>query len=250
MDQSGVLLAVVGASGGVGASTFSAAVALRAASLGARVALVDTDPVGGGLDVTLAVEDSPGARWRTFAQASGRLDPQGIASSLPEVAGVRLLSHDREDLGLVRPSARSILSVTEALVRGHDLVVADVMRQPCVEREVLLDCADEVLVIASGRVRSVAGAITVVADLRTSHRQQPEVIVARGSERSLGGSRIADTVKVPLAGEWVRDQQLANEMENGNLACLMDSKRGGLGYAAEVVAFLALQRNSSRRALA
>jgi len=220
----------------VGASTFAAAIALRAASIGGRVALIDADPVGGGLDVTLACEDAPGARWRTFAQASGHLDSAGVASALPEVAGVRLLSHDREPGGAVRPTRSAIHSVTDALVRGHDLVVADVCRQPLPERDALIERADDVFVIVSGRVRSVAAAMTLLADLRSIHHKPPQLMVARGSERSLGAARIADSIGADLAGEWLRDQVLSDELESGSISVLLDPRRGGLVRAAESVA--------------
>lgn len=55
-------LAVVGASGGVGASTFSCVVARRAQRRGISTALVDLRPWSGGLDFALGAEAEPGLR--------------------------------------------------------------------------------------------------------------------------------------------------------------------------------------------
>ena len=236
MDESGTLLAVVGASGGVGTSTFVVAVALHAAALERSVCVIDCDPLGGGIDVTLGAEDWPGSRWRVFASAVGRLDAAGVADSLPEVAGIRLLSHDREGKDVVRPSGPTVRSVTDALRRGHDLVIADLPRHPIAECDTLLELADEILVVASGRVRSVAGAITVVADIESTYRKKPQLLVARGSERSLGAARIADSVQADLAGEWLRDQKLSDDLERGVLARLLQTHRGGVGHTAQLVA--------------
>jgi septum formation inhibitor-activating ATPase MinD len=59
--RQGTLLVVVGASGGVGASTLAAAIAVRAAAADASVALVDGCPWGGGLDVVLGADRRAGS---------------------------------------------------------------------------------------------------------------------------------------------------------------------------------------------
>ena len=56
------LVAVVGGSGGAGASTLSAALAVTALRLGVRPWLVDADPLGGGIDLALGGEDTVGLR--------------------------------------------------------------------------------------------------------------------------------------------------------------------------------------------
>ena len=68
-DSTIPVLAVVGGSGGVGASTFAAALATAAAP----ATLIDLDPVSGGIDVLLGIEDVPGARWSGLRLEGGRL---------------------------------------------------------------------------------------------------------------------------------------------------------------------------------
>ena len=53
---SGPVICVVGGSGGVGASTLAAALAFVAARQAARSVLVDTDRLGGGLDLLIGAE--------------------------------------------------------------------------------------------------------------------------------------------------------------------------------------------------
>ena len=66
------ILGVIGPSGGVGCSTVVAALGMRAAQAGVRVAVVDGDPLRGGLQVTMAAEHLPGHRWSHLVEvASG-----------------------------------------------------------------------------------------------------------------------------------------------------------------------------------
>ena len=67
----GRLVAVLGGSGGVGASTCAAGLAVVAAQQELRTALVDTDPLGGGLDLLLGAEAQ-----RRLALASARRRPR------------------------------------------------------------------------------------------------------------------------------------------------------------------------------
>lgn len=76
-------IALVGGRGGVGTSVLAATFALVAARRGLRTLLVDGDPLGGGLDLVLGVEQTPGARWPAFTGVRGRLNPTALHDSLP-----------------------------------------------------------------------------------------------------------------------------------------------------------------------
>ena len=68
------VVGVVGGSGGAGASTFAAVVALGASELSSRpVLLIDLDPIGGGLDVLLGLDSTAGARWSAVSKPGGAL---------------------------------------------------------------------------------------------------------------------------------------------------------------------------------
>ena len=56
----GIILGVTGGCGGAGATTAAIWIAQAAAGMGARVLLVDGDPWGGGLELAIAAEESPG----------------------------------------------------------------------------------------------------------------------------------------------------------------------------------------------
>ena len=77
-----LVLGVVGARGGVGASTLAAALAARGARRTASV-LVDLDAAAPGLDLLVGLEDDPGVRWPDLAGAAGAIDG---ATGAPAVA--------------------------------------------------------------------------------------------------------------------------------------------------------------------
>ena len=166
--RDGAVVAVVGAGGGAGASTFAAALALAAASRSLRVLLVDADPVGGGLDVLLGIEDAAGVRWPDLADTRGRLSAASLDQALPHVGGVAVLSSGRE--GATSLAAESMTAVLDAGERGFDLVIVDLPRQLDQAGEVALARADEALLVSVNRVRSTAAAARVAAVLAVEVR--------------------------------------------------------------------------------
>jgi MinD-like ATPase involved in chromosome partitioning or flagellar assembly len=90
----GQVVAVVGAAGGVGASTLACLLAERRAAAGERVVLVDLDPAGGGLDVLLGVEQAPGARWSDLRHIGSGVEGAELVAALPHWRGVAVVSGD------------------------------------------------------------------------------------------------------------------------------------------------------------
>jgi hypothetical protein len=83
-----VTVCVIGGRGGAGASTLCAGLGLTGMRRGLRTLLVDADPLGGGLDLALGRERSPGARWPELANLRGRLSSAALRESLPSLDGV------------------------------------------------------------------------------------------------------------------------------------------------------------------
>jgi len=120
------IIGVVGGSGGVGASVLTAAIAVRAAQACLRPVCLDGDRLGGGLDVTLGVEQERGVRWPDLAGARGRIDGSELLARLPSVDGVWVLSFDRaRDVPLVAEIVREVLL---ALSAAADVIVVDLPR--------------------------------------------------------------------------------------------------------------------------
>ncbi|HWO63041.1 MAG TPA: septum site-determining protein Ssd, partial [Umezawaea sp.] len=69
----GRVVAVLGGRGGAGASVFAAAVGQAVLTSGGQGLLIDCDPLGGGLDLTLGTESVEGPRWPELHLTGGRV---------------------------------------------------------------------------------------------------------------------------------------------------------------------------------
>ncbi|MDO5533315.1 MAG: P-loop NTPase [Propionibacteriaceae bacterium] len=202
-------LAVVGGSGGVGASTLASGLALAGARAGRTVALADLDPHGGGVDRLLGAERAPGWRWPRLAGARGEVgDVRGV---LPEVAGVTVVSMGRGPEGPAL-SAESVQAVLGSLGRHHDLVVVDAGRTPHPAARQGVRAADAVLLLSGTGVRAVAAAASLVPDL--GDRVGVVVRRARGGPP---GELVSDALGLPLWGEVPEARRVAADAERGEL---------------------------------
>ena len=77
------LVLVLGASGGLGASTWAAALARRLSTHLGECVLVDGDVRGGGLDMTCGTEHVPGLRWPDLARLRGTTSCSRLVAALP-----------------------------------------------------------------------------------------------------------------------------------------------------------------------
>ena len=162
----GRTVGVVGGSGGAGATTLACALAQWHAAR-APTLLVDTDPLGPGLDRLLGMEDLPGVRWEGLVDTAGRLGARALRESVPrrDHLGVLTWSGLRRRFDVA--TARRILP---AAVRGHDLVVLDLARQGASVLAELADRCDELLVVTPATVPGLAATARLVADLGRDRR--------------------------------------------------------------------------------
>jgi MinD-like ATPase involved in chromosome partitioning or flagellar assembly len=93
----GHVIAFVPATGGTGATTLAAAVAVRAAAAGRTAVVVDLDRLSGRLDVVLGTEQQVGWRWADLADVSGIVDGRQLLRQLPATRGAAVLGFDGVD---------------------------------------------------------------------------------------------------------------------------------------------------------
>ncbi|KRE60854.1 hypothetical protein [Nostocoides sp. Soil756] len=124
MSNAATVIAVVGASGGLGASTLSLAVGRRLAATGSRSVVVDLALGAGGLDVTAGIEHLTGRRWADLAGVRGRVPPGPLLEALPAEGGCRVLSAGGPGPVMVSPGA--VRDVLETLTTAGVPVALDV----------------------------------------------------------------------------------------------------------------------------
>jgi secretion/DNA translocation related CpaE-like protein len=223
--RSGTVLAVLGASGGVGASVLATAVAVRAQRAGVSAVLVDAAPLGGGLDVTVGVEQDQGVRWPDLGGLVGAADGRALLSRLPSAGGLPVLSFDRV---ATHPSPDVAVAVLTALAEECELVVVDVAVLRGAVADAGLDLASQVVLVASSRLRDVA-ALSVVVDhlrARAPERVVPEMAVClRGRRRSLSETvrLVEGEVGVPVAFTMDDDAGVRADLVHG----VAPGSRGG-----------------------
>lgn len=197
-------VAVVGASGGLGASSLTVGLADLAAREG-PAALIELVDDGGGLDLLLGAETQEGFRWSQLAGARGELGP---IDGLVRVDGVDVLALDREDI--THPDEAATAAVLRSLHRSHSTVVLDVGRTRL--GEWLTDA--HVLVLASADVRGVAAARMMLGRHPLLGRAQ--LVVRSGPGRDLPPVAVADAVGLPLAGVLRQDAVLPRLAAEGS----------------------------------
>ena len=212
-NVSAATVCVLGGRGGAGATTLAVALALTGTRHGSRAMLVDGDPLGGGIDLTVGGEGSSGLRWPDLAGTRGRVDGAALTAALPSVDRLSVLSWDR---GGTAPSitAEAMDSVLAAARRSTDLVVIDLPRRIDPASEVALGAADITLLVCPAEVRATAaaGRVAAVVGLLSADLR----VVVRGPAPSdLPASVVAEALGLPLAG-WLRaEPRLAQALENG-----------------------------------
>jgi len=207
-----LVVAVLPATGGSGASTFAAALALASARSGAATLLVDADAAGGGLDLLLGVERAAGARWPDLETAGSRLaDHPGLEALVQPTRGLRLLSWDRRATA-AGPWA-SLWPVVAAARTDADLVVVDLPRRPETLRRGVANVA---LLVSRTGVRPAVAAAHAAASVRATV-DDVRLVVRRAGRGSLAASDVATAAGLPLAAEIPECRRLVTAADDGQL---------------------------------
>lgn len=231
-----VLVSVLGAVGGVGATTVAAGLAAEGARRGARSLLLDLDPTAGGVDLLLGAERAEGVRWDALDRSGGRLSGEALMTVLPRHRGVEFLTWDR-GAAAVEPVVDPVL---EAASRTADLVVADVPRQPGPASEAVLARSVLSVLVVPEDLRGLAAAGQLVPLLA----QRSGTVVALGRRRpgSVGSAVTSEQLSVPVVGRVGHDRRLPGAVARGLGPWRSRAVRRG---AASVLDLLGVARDRS-----
>ncbi|MDT0304036.1 septum site-determining protein Ssd [Streptomonospora wellingtoniae] len=221
------VVAVVGGRGGAGASLLAIALALSARRAGLQSALVDADPLGGGLDALLGREEAPGDRWGDLVARQGRLNWSALRSRLPDVCGAALVTWGQGPAAPVPPTA--MRAVLDCAVRGADLVVADLPRAPDPAADEALRRASVVLLVTPAEVPAVFAAARAVPRLRRT-AGDVRLVVRKGSS-AVTAPDVARTLGLPVAGRLRLERGLTRRLRNGTVPA--DTRSSPLAECAD-----------------
>jgi secretion/DNA translocation related CpaE-like protein len=215
VDGWGSTVCVMGARGGSGASVLSSALGLTAARSGLRTLLIDADPIGGGLDLVLGLEDQQGARWPHFAKRRGRLSAANLYEALPRLGDLSVLSWVREPPPTVTREATQ--SLLDAAARAFDLVIVDVPRHQGEIGRTALHGADSILLVVPAEVRATMAADVLASALRNDVTDI-RLVVSVPAPGDVTPEVMAQALNLPLAGVLERDRKTATSLEDGGIA--------------------------------
>lgn len=205
-------IAVVGASGGVGASTFAAALARTQCAAGGRALLVDAHPYSGGLDLLLGVEAEPGARWPELTVGDGSIDAADLYRALPSTPdGVAVLSAARSTVADPFRLDKDLLArVVGAAQAGEGICVVD-----CTP-ETIPDACTHVVIVVAAEVRSAASAAQLLVRLDAA-RRRCVVVLRQRQWASLSAAEVERIVRSTVLAELPTLRGLTRAVEIGGL---------------------------------
>lgn len=210
-SRRGRVIAVAAGRGGGGASVFAAALAQSAGaqSVGGGALLVDLDPYGGGIDLLMGTETTPGLRWPELADASGRLSWTAVREGLPRSRDVSVLSCTRIYHEIEAGAAAAIVGAGR---RGGATVVCDIPRSLTTAAVCALEMADLVAIVTSCDVRGAAATSAVAGVIRSVN---PNVgLVVRGpAPGGLRAGQAAEIAAVPLLATMRPEPMLDRQLE-------------------------------------
>ncbi|MDQ6937194.1 MAG: hypothetical protein M3140_05725 [Actinomycetota bacterium] len=205
------VIAVVGGCGGAGASTLCALLGAVGWHDHTSPVLVDLDPTGGGIDVTLGAETVDGARWSGLHSAGDRLDPDQLVEGLPRWCDVPFLACD-----LLEPPTPAAVSSVLAAAGDIGPVIVDVGRWPTPARAATLAVAAAVVLVVPGDVRAIAAAATQRAVIEQAGEfRGPWQLVVRDEDAAVTPARAADALGVELTGTLRGDPGLRGARDCG-----------------------------------
>lgn len=216
------VILIIGASGGLGASTL-AAVTATVLARDSSPTLVDGDFGAGGLDATLAVEHLEGLRWPDLTEHEGDVDALGLRRDLPEGPVPVLAARGG------RPSVGTVRAVTRGLA-GVGPVVIDAPSGPSVPR-VWVEEADVLVVLVGLRPRWLRDGEALAAVLADASDRT--VLVTRGPRRAAGVAvRASDHLGLPLVEHLADDAGVVRDESRGRAP----RPRGPAGEVARALA--------------
>lgn len=226
----GIILGVTGGCGGAGATTAAIWIAQAAAGMGARVLLVDGDPWGGGLELAIAAEESPGLRWPDLSEARGSIDAGQLSDSLPVSGGFSFLSWPATREQPVPVAAPTTTGVLDAARRGFELVVLDIGRGAGPLQSYAWDC-DRIMMVVPAQLKAAVAAVRLLNEFPPV---EAGLLVRGRPGAALDASLISEAIGLPVQGRVPELRRVGAAMESGRLLEL-GKRRSVRHFAASVL---------------
>lgn len=196
-NSGGPIISVVGARGGVGASTVACLLSL---CVPRDVLLVDIDPFGGGLDLRLDADEVSGLRWTDLAATRGRISSSALRAALPAKGEIWMAVPSRE---AVTPlTSDPVAAVIDAGARGFSATIVDCPRSDSEICRLAWGRSSTTLIVTSGDLEGLVSA-HLVADVVRPLAADVQIVLRTGRRAGLGSLdrwEIEDSLGLPVVG--------------------------------------------------
>jgi pilus assembly protein CpaE len=234
--QSGRVVSVIGARGGVGTSTVATnlATSVQQASQREPVALVDLDMHGGDLGLFLDLHASQGLKH--LSKDISRLDETIVRGSLAQhSSGLHLLASGYEGFDEVEPTTGSTMRVIGLLRSMHRHVFVDCghVLEPAVMEA--LHCSDQIIVVTTLSLPTIRRTKRLLEALGAAQYQAGKVLVVVNryvNDQKGLLSETEDMFGLRMAGLIPNDYETASKaLDHGKPLTIMSSRTTlGLWY--------------------
>lgn len=227
--QSGRVVSVIGARGGVGTSTVATNLATSVQQAGQRdpVALLDLDLHGGDLGLFLDLQASQGLKH--LSRDISRLDETIIRSSMVKhSSGLHLLASGYEGFDEAAPTIGSTMRVIGLLRSMHRHVFIDCghVMEPAVKEA--LDCSDQIIVVTALSLPAIRRTQRLLNVLSTAQYPPGKVLVVVNRYHSDQREFLAEAealLGVQMAGMIPNDYGTASEaLDHGKPLTIMAAR--------------------------
>ncbi|MFN4284001.1 MAG: CpaE family protein [Alphaproteobacteria bacterium] len=207
------VIAIIGARGGVGASTVALNLAwLLSQERGRKVALVDLDLHFGSIALSLDLETGSG--FRDVLQNPSRIDPLFLERASLRAAERLIVLGTEEPLAAARHwDAGAFRPLLDELTQAHEIVLLDLPRAMALEHPELLAAADQAVMVADLSLPSLRDALrlkTLIGAL--SPRARASLWLNRPrppGKNDVPPAEFAKTLGAPAAGDLPYDPKAA-----------------------------------------
>ncbi|APT83876.1 septum site-determining protein Ssd [Corynebacterium aquilae] len=213
--QQATIIAVTGGHGGAGTTTLACALARAHATKG-PVTLIDTDPTSGGIDLTLGLENTPGARWEDLYDLGSTPNPTTLLRALPTTKDhIHLLTHTRSNTPQPDPP-NPTPNLIAALSHTPTTTVLD-LSTPTRTADEHLTLATHTVLITAAEIRALAATTVQLAHLNTRIDHQPHIILRHRHWSSITTSDAENILGRPITATIPTSIRLAKAIELGGL---------------------------------
>ncbi|MGC3974346.1 MAG: P-loop NTPase [Nitrospira sp.] len=243
--QSGRVVAVMGARGGVGTSSVATnlAISIQQVSQQESVALMDLDLLGGDLGLFLDLRTVQGLKH--LSKDISRLDETIVRSSLAQhSSGLRLLSSGYEGFEELVHAPGSTMRVIGLLRAMHRQVFIDCghVLEPAVKEA--LDCSDQIIIVTTLSLPVIRRTKRLLEILRMAACPSGKVAVVVNRYANDQKDLLAETedlLGMPMAGLIPNDYGTASEAINHGKPLTIMASRTSIGqwYLRESEALVA-----------